>query len=139
MVHVDDLSCILLQCKCNGDNKVKKVTKMGCENCGFAFCPRLRTLYCKDGTLLDRPHFFQYMLEGRKGCICKDGIMPRCEDTDDVFKCPDGSDVDWRLGGPQEFRDCKVLGPKLLLPMGCVKVGEKNCVHLPFVGKQTAI
>ena len=108
MVHVDDLSCILLQCKCNGDNKVKKVTKMGCENCGFAFCPRLRTLYCKDGTLLDRPHFFQYMLEGRKGCICKDGIMPRCEDTDDVFKCPDGSDVDWRLGGPQEFRDCKV-------------------------------
>ena len=31
-----------------------------------------------------------------------------------------------------------VLGPKLLLPMGCVKLGEENCVHLPFVGEQTA-
>ena len=29
-----------------------------------------------------------------------------------------------------------VLGPKLLLPMGCVKLGEKNCVHLPSVGEQ---
>ena len=32
----------------------------------------------------------------------------------------------------------KILGPKLLLPMGCVKLGEKNCVHLPSVGEQTA-
>ena len=24
-----------------------------------------------------------------------------------------------------------VLAPKLLLPMGCVKLGEKNCVYLP--------
>ena len=31
-----------------------------------------------------------------------------------------------------------VLGPKLLLPMGCVQLGEKNCVHLPSVGEQTA-
>ena len=31
-----------------------------------------------------------------------------------------------------------VLGPKLLLVMGCVKLGEKNCVHLPSVGEQTA-
>ena len=29
-------------------------------------------------------------------------------------------------------------GPKLLLPMGCVKLGEKNCVNLPSVGEQTA-
>ena len=28
-----------------------------------------------------------------------------------------------------------ILGPKLLLVMGCVKLGEKNCVHLP---EQTA-
>ena len=98
----------LFQCKCNGDRKVKKVTKMGCKNGGFAFCPRLRTLYCKDGTLLDRPRFFQYLLEGSRGCICNDGIMPRCEDTNDVRKCPDGSDIDWSLGGSQEFRDCKV-------------------------------
>ena len=32
----------------------------------------------------------------------------------------------------------KVLGPKLLLVMGCEKMGEKNCVHLPSVGEQTA-
>ena len=31
-----------------------------------------------------------------------------------------------------------VLGPKLLLDTGCVKLGEKNCVHLPSVGEQTA-
>ena len=31
-----------------------------------------------------------------------------------------------------------VLGPKSLLPMGCVKLGEKNCIHLPSVGEQTS-
>ena len=31
-----------------------------------------------------------------------------------------------------------LLGPKLLLAMGCVKLGDKNCVHLPSVGEQTA-
>ena len=31
-----------------------------------------------------------------------------------------------------------ILGPKLLLSMGCVKLGEKNCVYLPSVGEQTA-
>ena len=30
----------------------------------------------------------------------------------------------------------EILGPKLLLVMGCVKLGEKNCVHLPSVGEQ---
>ena len=31
-----------------------------------------------------------------------------------------------------------ILGQKLLLPMCCVKLGEKNCIHLPSVGEQTA-
>ena len=31
-----------------------------------------------------------------------------------------------------------ILGPKLLLAMDCVKMSEKNCIHLPSVGKQTA-
>ena len=31
-----------------------------------------------------------------------------------------------------------VLGPKLLLVMGCVKLGQKNCVQLPSVGEQNA-
>ena len=34
--------------------------------------------------------------------------------------------------------ETSILGPKLLLVMGCVKLGEKNCVHLPSVGEQTA-
>ena len=37
--------------------------------------------------------------------------MPRCEDTDDVRKCPDGSDIDWSLTDSNSdfrFRDCKV-------------------------------
>ena len=41
-----------------------------------------------------------------------------------------------------EWKDGKVrtipTGPKLLLFMNCVKLGEKNCVHLPSVGEQTA-
>ena len=32
----------------------------------------------------------------------------------------------------------RILGPKLLLPMGCVKLGDKYCVHLPSVGEQSA-
>ena len=39
---------------------------------------------------------------------------------------------------PVHLRELLLLGPKLLLPMGCVKLGEKNCVHLPSVGEQTA-
>ena len=39
----------------------------------------------------------------------------------------------------RSFLQSKVLGPKLLLPMGCVKLGERNYVHLPSVGEQTVI
>ena len=31
-----------------------------------------------------------------------------------------------------------ILGPKLLLVMGCVKLVEKNCAQLPSVGEQNA-
>ena len=81
---------------------------MGCKNGGFAFCSRAGLLYCKDGTHLDRPRFFRYLLEGREGCICEDGVMPRCKDTNEVRKCPDGGDIDWSLGGQREFRDCRI-------------------------------
>ena len=36
------------------------------------------------------------------------------------------------------MHDFFLLGPKLLLAMGCVKLSEKLCVHLPSVGEQTA-
>ena len=32
----------------------------------------------------------------------------------------------------------KILGPKLLLLMGCEKLGGKNCLLLPSVGEQKA-
>ena len=38
-------------------------------------------------------------------------------------------------GGKQ--RATSLLGPKLLLSMGCVKLSEKICVHLPSVYEQT--
>ena len=47
---------------------MKKVTKMGCKNGGFASCSRTGILYCKDGTKVDRPFFFRYVHEGHEGC-----------------------------------------------------------------------
>ena len=79
---------------------------MGCKSGGFPSCPRHNNLVCKDGTLLTWATFFSFKLEGYKGCLCRDGIMPKCIDTDDVIKCPDGSDIDWKLGGPEEYVDC---------------------------------
>ena len=35
-------------------------------------------------------------------------------------------------------KERNILGPKLLLVLGCVKLGEKNCVQLPSVGEQNA-
>ena len=44
--------------------------------------------------------------------------------------------------GPEESgvgsKMVRLLGPKLLLPMGCLQLGDKICVHLPSVGEQTA-
>ena len=97
-----------LQCKCVDSNQVKKIVKMGCKNGGFPSCPRHNNLVCKDGTVLDWTTFFNYKLEGHKGCLCGDGIMPRCKDTDDVIKCPDGSYIDWNIGGPEDYADCEV-------------------------------
>ena len=85
-----------------------KVTKLGCKNGGFAYCPRPNNNYCKDGTHLTRDVFVAYRLEGRKGCICRDGIMPKCLDTNDHMKCPDGTDIDWSIGGLRDFVDCQV-------------------------------
>ena len=36
--------------------------------------------------------------QGRKGCICKDGIEPRCKETGDTLVCPDGSKYDKNIG-----------------------------------------
>ena len=49
-----------------------------------------------------------------------------------------GPSISERL--PPDYRDGReggILGPKLLLAMGCVKASEKNYIHLPSVGEQT--
>ena len=84
-----------------------KVTKMGCRNGGFPNCPRSNNNLCKDGTSVNRNLFIEHRLAGGGGCICADGVMPKCRDTNDYIKCPDGSDVDWNLGGPRELVGCR--------------------------------
>ena len=34
--------------------------------------------------------------------------MPKCKDTDNYIKCPDGGDVDWGIGGPRDFVNCRL-------------------------------
>ena len=49
-------------------------------------------------------------MKGSEGYVCKDGIMPKCKDTNDYLKCPDGSDIDWRdwsIYAPKDFMSCK--------------------------------
>ena len=81
---------------------------MGCKNGGFPFCPRSNNNFCKDGTNVNRKLFIENKLAGSKKCICDDGIMPKCKDTNDYIKCPDGSYVDWNIGGPQDFVHCRL-------------------------------
>ena len=80
---------------------------MGCKNGGFPYCTRPNNNYCKDGTHLVRKVFLDYKLKGSEGCVCKDGIMPKCGDTNDYLKCPDNSTIDWSIGGPRDFINCK--------------------------------
>ena len=36
------------------------------------------------------------------------------------------------------FYSSLILGPKLLIAIGCVKLSENNCVQLPSVGERNA-
>jgi hypothetical protein len=90
---------IALQCKCVNSSEVKKVTGLGCINGGTPYCPGIANKghFCKvergrkynelfvvksalifqDGSYAFCNNMINYNLEGRKGCICKDGIHPR--------------------------------------------------------------
>jgi hypothetical protein len=86
---------------------VNKVTGNGCANGGTPFCPNIydKDLFCKNGNPVLLNDFAKYVIEGRKGCICKDGIAPRCRTTGNAIQCPDGSPIDWSLGKPGDFFD----------------------------------
>ncbi len=67
----------VLQCKCNGDERVQLVTLLGCKKGGLPGCTVLYDLYCKDGTQVNPNYIMQQKTEGKQGCICQDNIMPR--------------------------------------------------------------
>ena len=91
---------ILLQCKCKNDKKAKKVTTLGCKKGGFPWCPNTvdHKYFCKNGQTVFLEDLALYQIQGRSGCVCKDGIEPRCKETGDVIVCPDGSYVDENTG-----------------------------------------
>lgn len=80
--------------------------------------------YCRDGTHITPNYAAIWTLNNNgTGCACPDGFWPRlafreslqlyfislrCKTTQEAVKCPDGSDIDYSLGGPDQFRDCKV-------------------------------
>ena len=96
-----------MQCKCKNDKKVKKITGFGCAKGGFPWCQNTvdHSLFCKNGDTVFLDDLAQYTIEGRSGCVCRDGIEPRCKTTGDVVVCPDGSHVDYKLGNPGAYLD----------------------------------
>ena len=81
-----------------GDNKAKKVTGLGCNNGGMAWCPQSNgtqtDVVCRDGTPMPMNDVLEYRAAFRSDCLCKDGFSPRCRETNSSKKCPDGSDYD---------------------------------------------
>ena len=63
------------------------------------------SLFCKNGDTVFLDDLAQYTIDGRSGCVCRDGIEPRCKTTGDVVVCPDGSHVDYKLGNPGAYLD----------------------------------
>jgi len=117
------INCRPKKCKCNGNNKVKVVQEFGCEKGGYPICnekePGVFNLACKDGTRLTFPFILQWNLDtladqwrlGKdfKGCLCPDGIMPRCQKTKKLFECPNGEPVNFdKFRGYIEYNGCKM-------------------------------
>ncbi len=81
-----------------------KNTGLGCVDGGMPFCPLIDYNYfCRDGTTVFRNDVLTYIAEDRRGCICPDGVAPRCITDGDLIKCPDGSYPDKSVGQVQEF------------------------------------
>lgn len=102
--------CRPRRCKCKNDKKVKKVTALGCADGGIPYCPNIvdKHYFCKDGSKVFLNQLLEYQRDGQEGCICKDGIAPRCSNTGDLVQCPDGSHIDLSFGKPGNFLDgCK--------------------------------
>merc|ERR1711879_861661 len=79
--------CRPTKCKCTKEEEPRKVTELGCPNGGTPHCPKMK-----------EPTF-----AGKDECICADGVAPKCEDTNEYLKCPDGADYDLKLGNPGAY------------------------------------
>ena len=96
---------------------------------------------CKRGDMNEQSIFRAYSTE--IDLFLPRGAIPVRFMTDST-----SNESGWRMGGGSGICNiCKLLagcfyrgllGPKLLLAMGCVKLSEKICIHLPSVGEQTA-
>ena len=49
-----------LQCKCNGSEDVKLVTKFGCATGGYPYCKDPFDFYCQDGTQVTQVRMARY-------------------------------------------------------------------------------
>ena len=88
------------------------MTDFGCKKGGTPYCPNLKkneepVMVCKNGELKTRNDILRTQaLQFKKkqfACICPDGIMPKCRNSKDYLKCPDGSDIDFSLGSPGAY------------------------------------
>ena len=97
---------VKFQCKCNGSNKVQKVTKMGCRSGGFPTCPRqwLYTyMYTEDGSYVQQQLFantlpvYKQLLWNSNAIYCRQAgnviIVPRANNN----ICKDGTKVNRKL------------------------------------------
>ena len=101
---------IFLQCKCKNDKKVKKVTGLGCAKGGFPYCNAKdidQQYFCKDGQRGWLNFLLQYQIEGREGCYCNDGSVPKCKNNGEAAQCPDGSFPDTEVYSANFLKDCE--------------------------------
>ena len=106
VTHGNDETRCPFQCKCVEATQPRKVTSLGCAQGGTPSCPDIKeptNLVCRDGTMFSRNDVLRNQAQAEESCICPDGIMPKCQNTKDHLKCPDGSDFDLNIGNPGPY------------------------------------
>ena len=85
------------------------MTGLGCAKGGFPYCNADdfdMQYFCKDGQRGWLNFLLQYQIEGRQGCYCKDGSIPKCKNNGEAAQCPDGSFPDPKVYTANFLKDC---------------------------------
>ncbi len=107
---IDFINCKPTRCKCHGSNKVQVVTKMGCDEGGFAECPTPYESYCSDGTHLTANFLMEWqMANNATGCPCPDGVHSKCKETGTYPQCPNGDYINEQTIIIPNYKHCKVV------------------------------